>query len=139
MDVLRHLDGHDKPARQQAVHDLQTELLQAADVDLSGLPDTAQLVREAQPPAGLGQDYRRVGLLLLPLLSSHTTAGEPEVPDAVHGVLGQGEGDGGPGCVVGVLQDGLLAAQQVGQVLQARVVLHQYPRTGDARTGRQHY
>lgn len=135
MNLRSDLDTHDDPPLQQAVHHLQAELCQAADVGQVGGPDTAQLIREPQPPPGLGQDERRERLGLVS--SSLATAEEPEVPDALHGVLGQGQGDGRPGRVVGVLQDGLLTSQEVGQVVEGRVVLQEYPGTGDGRSGRE--
>ena len=135
MNLRSDLDTHDDPPLQLAVHHLQAELRQAADVGQVRGPDPAQPIREAQPPPGLGQDDRRERLGLVS--SSLATAGEPEVPDSLHGVLGQGEGDGRPGGVVGVLQDGLLTSQEVGQVVEGRVVLQEYPGTGDGRSGRE--
>ena len=48
---------------------------------------------------------------------------QPDVPDALHDVLGHGGGHDGPAGLAGVGHDGLLTAHEVGKVVETRVVV----------------
>ena len=120
VDILLHCHTHIHPGRHKLVNLAQTHLQETGHE-----ADSPDPLRESDGPPCAGKHRQERPLRDLINLPASV---EPDVPDTGEDVEGEWPGRGCPAGLAGVGYDGLVAAGEVGQVVQQGAVLHHQAR-----------